>query len=164
MAFTLNSWAGSYLIPVYDAWNKRNAQASPPQCGTFRADFLYEWPRGVLILEFDEFQHKHENKRCELVRMLKMAFGYGGRPVTFIRYNPDAFKIKGQTQRTTKATRESALLDLLQAGLYFEDFSNLITIHYVCYNNAASDALVQTYKFADASAYESWVEASSDAQ
>ena len=157
MAFKLDSWAEDYVIPPCDLWNKRNPQADPLQCGTFRMDFLYEWPRGILILEFDEFQHKHEDPRCELVRMYKMAHGYGGRPVSFIRYNPDAFKIKGQTQRTTKATREAALLELLQAGLYYEDFDNFITIHYICYDNDTEE-LIRTLKFVDADAFEAWIE------
>ncbi len=66
-----------------------------------------------------------------------------GRPVLFIRNNPDAFKIMGLTKRTTNVVREAALL---QAGLYFEDFSHLIAIHFVCYDNVSNDNLVQTYK------------------
>jgi hypothetical protein len=101
MAFKLNLWSDDKLISPYTTWNKQNLMADPPQCGKFRADFLYEWPLGVLILEFDENQHKDYDQRCELVRMFEMAHGYGGRPVAFIRYNPDAFKVLGKPKRMT---------------------------------------------------------------
>jgi hypothetical protein len=90
--------------------------------------------------------------------MLQMAFGYGGRPLVFIRFNPDPFKIKGKTFRISRFDREEKLLDLLQAGLYYEDMEHLITIHYICYNNDKDDSIVQTLKFTNAEAYEAWVE------
>ena len=58
----------------------------------------------------------------------------------------------------SKDVRESVLLELLKACINKEDFSHFITVHYVCYDNAASTDLVQTFKFADAAAYEAWVE------
>jgi hypothetical protein len=75
--------------------------ADSTQCGRYRPDFVYEWAEGVLILEYDEQMHSDRAKRCELVRMAEVSHGYGGRPVCWVRFNPDAFKLAGTTHVTT---------------------------------------------------------------
>ena len=89
--------------------------------------------------------------------MGKVALGYGGRPVHWIRYNPDAFKVGGVTRRTTAKEREAVLLKVLQAAYCAIAEDHLITIHYVCYDTAGPD-LVQTLRFKTIEAYCVWVE------
>ncbi len=62
------------------------------------------------------------------------AVGYGGRPVHWIRFNPDAFKVDGVTQVTIRKEREAELLKLIQAGLGKADYEHFITIDYLCYD------------------------------
>jgi len=89
-----------------------------------------------------------------------MYLSYRGLPVTFIRYNPDAFKVGCMTLVTKRETREAALLDVLKASLKNADDSNSIVIHYVCYDAPVGcNHYVQTHRFTDIGAYESWVEA-----
>jgi hypothetical protein len=161
MAATLEGWAKKGLIPKYDLWNKRNPMSDPVQCGTYRPDIAYLWAEGVLLLEYDEQMHSDRIKRCELVRMAEVSSGYGGRPVFWIRYNPDAFKVAGTTLVTTRKTREAALLKLLQDMIGDADYDHFMTICYVCYDKPEStaDNLVQTFKFTNMQAYEKWVNA-----
>ena len=135
MAAQLEIWAERGLIPLYDYWNKQNLLVDPLQCGHFKADFFFDFQMGVLMLEFDEYQNMFQNKRCELLRMLQMALGYGGRHVIFIRYNPNAFKVKGKRFKIKGQDRPKQLLDLLQAGARHEYGGHFITVHYVCYDS-----------------------------
>ena len=159
MAGMLESWAAKALIPKCTSWNRRNPSADPAQCGIFRPDFVFEWVEGVLILEYDEQMHADRSKRCELVRMAQVSIGYGGRPVFWIRYNPDAFKVAGITLRTSRKTREAVLLRMLQGMIGDADYDHIMTIHYVCYDNEISeDNLVQTVQFSTIQDYENWVD------
>jgi GTP1/Obg family GTP-binding protein len=49
---------------------------------------MFDMPEQVLIVEVDENQHK--NYSCELARINGIVNSVGGRPVTIIRFNPDA--------------------------------------------------------------------------
>ncbi len=114
---TLQEWAKAGLIPTYDLWNKKNPMADPEQCGRYRPDFVYESAdpaEGVLLLEYDERIRSDRIKRCELVRMAEASLGYGGRPLNWIRYNPDEFKVARKTLRTSVKQREAVLLKMLQ--------------------------------------------------
>jgi hypothetical protein len=159
MAARLEEWAKKGLIPMFDLWNRRNPMADPQQCGGYRPDFVYEWVEGVLILEFDEQMHSDRIKRCELVRMSEVSHGYGGRPVFWIRFNPDAFKVAGETLATSRKKREKVLLTMLQDMVGGADYDHFMTFHYVCYNKPekTNDNLVQTFKFTTPTAYEDWV-------
>ena len=159
MAATLQGWAKEKLIPMYDLWNKINPMADPAQCGRYRPDFFFEWAEGVLLLEYDERMHSDRIQRCELVRMLEASHGYGGRPVFWIRYNPDAFKVAYKTLRTSIKQREAVLLKMLQDMIGNADYDHYLTICYVCYNKPerTGDDFVQTLKFTRKEVYEEWV-------
>ena len=167
MAATLEKWASDGLssIPKYNLWNKSNRTADPAQCGKYRLDFVYEWAEGVLVLEYDEKMHSDRVKRCELVRMAEVSLGYGGRPVFWIRYNPDAFKVDGSTLVTSRKRREAVLLKMLQEMIGDADYDHVMTICYLCYDDKAEkntkgeDNLVQTFKFTTMQEYEVWVNA-----
>jgi hypothetical protein len=161
MAAQLESWADQELLPIYDDWNKQNPLADPSQCGKYRPDFVYEWDEGVLILEYDEFQHKDLIKRCELVRQAEVSMGFGGKPIMWFRFNPDAFKVEGTTMRTSKETREALLLDILRKHMGNENYDFLIQIVYICYDKQEREGdsdLVKTFQFATIENYEEWVD------
>lgn len=166
LAAKLSKWAKESKIPIYTAWNKQNLLADPLQCGKYRVDFMFEMSSGVVLLECDEKQHSEYVKRCELVRQAEVALGFGGLPVHWIRYNPDAFKINGTTRVTKREERESTLLRHLQLALTRPDYEHFITVTYICYDNHVStnadpDPLVQTKAFKTVEDYNEWVEKSS---
>ena len=161
MAALLKTWTSIGFIPPYTTWN----------CGGFLADFIFECNGGVLLLEYDEQMHSDRNKRCELVRQANISLAYQGRPVHWIRFNPDAFKVDGEilpqiSLITSKEEREAVLLALIQAALKFEGRDNFITIDYVCYDKPQAAIppspmgdLVQTFKFKTIEDYSAWVDA-----
>ncbi len=161
MAATLEKWASAGHIPMYDRWNKRNPMADPVQCGIYRPDFVYEWAEGVLVLEFDEQMHSDRVKRCELVRMAAVSSGFGARPVIWIRFNPDPFKVNGSTLTTTRKTREKILLKMLRDTIGNADYDHVMTICYLCYDNPEkSDSnFIQKLTFTNIQHYEQWVNA-----
>ncbi len=95
--------------------------------------------------------------------MAQASMGYGARPVHWIRFDPDAFKVDGTTLHTTTAKREELLFALLKDAISNADCDHFITVSFVCYDRPAlsdTDAnnLLQTFKFASIQAYEAWVE------
>ncbi len=71
-----------------------------------------------VLLEVDENQHRYNEPSCELRRMAEVQrslFADGNSiPILFIRYNPDAFKVDGQTKKTYKRDREAQLVNYLR--------------------------------------------------
>jgi hypothetical protein len=60
-------------------------------CSLFRPDFIIDCKTRILIVEVDEDQHRSYNCQCEQSRMIQIFQDFGGMPVCFIRYNPDAY-------------------------------------------------------------------------
>ena len=162
MAASLNEWADQGHIPKYSLWNRRNPSADPVQCGGFRVDFVFELAESVLILEYDEGMHADRDRRCELVRQANCSLGYGGRPVHWIRFNPDAFKVAGVTRTTTRKEREIELLKQIQIGLANADYDHFITLVYLCYDkqqpSSGESDLIQKIRFQTIDAYCAWVD------
>ena len=81
------------------------------------ADFLLLHKGGILVIEVDERQHKHESPLREMSRMRKMhhAMEQGGNtlPLSILRYNPNAFQVNGITRRIPKKDREAKLLETI---------------------------------------------------
>ena len=69
----------------------RNLAAEAVQCDRYRPDFLWDIvdEQRIVILERDEHAHRSETVRCEFIRPMRLALGFGGSPVHMIRYNPD---------------------------------------------------------------------------
>ena len=163
MAYRLQEWASKGLIPMYSSWNRRNSLADPQQCGAYRIDFVFELESMVLLMEYDEEMHSRYTKRCELARQAEASLGYGDLPVHWIRFNPDAFKVNGQTCRTGKKEREDMLLNMIQKAVAAPDFNNLIKIDYICYNKKCSPSdtespLLNRFKFETIEHYIKWAE------
>lgn len=165
MAAQLGAWANQGLLPAVTRWNKSNPQADPVQSGLYRVDFVFESQCRVVALEYDERMHADRDRRCELVRMGKASVGYGGRPVHWVRFNPDAFKVGDATRRTVAKERDAVLLRVLQEAVGRMDMpvddGPFMTIDYVCYDNdkpSAQGELVQTHCFRTIEDYCVWVD------
>ena len=92
--------------------------------------------------------------------MAEATLGYGQRPVFWIRYNPDSYKVANKTLRTSIKQREAVLLEILQDMIGDADYDHIMTIRYVCYDKPekTGDDLVQTFKFTTKEAYKEWVD------
>ena len=87
------------------------------KCGKERPDFYWEFEAYVLICEVDESQHKSYSCLCEQIRMINISQSFGGKPVFWIRYNPDAFRLpSGELAYITQRQREEHLLEWIRYG------------------------------------------------
>ena len=98
----------------WTAWNK---QLSETACGRYRPDFLFELDTHAVVVEVDEHQHAKPGYACDNARMMDVFGSYGGVPIVFIRFNPDAFRIGGDTKRVTMKTRLKVLETQLRESL-----------------------------------------------
>jgi hypothetical protein len=147
-----------------------NLLSDPDQCGRFRVDVTYEQDAFMILFECDEDQHKRYERSCEFVRQAKIALSYGGKPVRFVRYNPDGFRVGGMTRRTMKEERVRTLLCTLQesfgdASWIYQDEKQesmyFMIVDYLFYDPilpGSAGGLVQTFKFATVEEYEEWAE------
>lgn len=78
-------------------------------CSKKRPDIYYDLNDKCIIVEVDENQHKQYDSTCECARINEIVSSIGGRPVTFIRYNPDVVKNGAKTLTIDPAER----IDLL---------------------------------------------------
>lgn len=76
------------------------------ECGKERPDRVYDLTDRVIILEVDEHQHRDRACECEQTRMVNVSQSFGGRPVQWVRYNPDIYHPHGSRKR--KRRNESA--------------------------------------------------------
>ena len=107
----------NYLRDAGLHWTAWNKQLPETACGRYRPDFAYELPTHVVIVEVDEMQHARPGYGCDNARMLDVFGAYGGLPVVFLRFNPDAFALGGQTKRVWMHARMAALKKQLRAAL-----------------------------------------------
>ena len=62
-------------------------------CSKRRPDMFLDLAIFVIVIEIDENQHTDYDSNCETKRMMEISQDVGGRPVVFIRFNPDDYKI-----------------------------------------------------------------------
>ena len=74
----------------------------------------------MVILEIDKHQHHDYKEECENARMCEIVGTVGGRPVTFICYNPDTVKWKGKAFKPAPDERIDLLTDVLKDELVQE--------------------------------------------
>ena len=164
IAAQLETWVKDGLLPLSPIWNRQNPDSDPVQCGRYRPDFRYELDlqQRVVLMEYDEHAHGHQQVSCELTRQMEIALGFGGCPVHFIRYNPD--KVPG-VSRPAKKECESLLLSRLQAALAdapSDDsrFKHILTVEYLYYypipGADTTTPHVQTFGFTTVPEYEDW--------
>ena len=83
---------------------------------TIRPDILYNKRSHVVIVEIDEFQHKCYSNEKELIRMDNICMILC-KPVVFIRFNPDSYKINSQKINTTFNDRLTTLVERIRYHL-----------------------------------------------
>ena len=100
--------------------------------------------------------------------MMEISLGYGGAPVHWIRYNPDAFKVDGVTREMKRQERVDILRARLLSALAAPDFEHLITIEYLFYDtpglpglapageDIGTDGEVQMVRLAGVGAFHAW--------
>lgn len=112
--------------------------------GSFaRIDFVLMIHNNMLIfLEVDEGQHRFGPNggtiKCDMKRMshimLSLTVGGNTLPISFIRYNPDAFHVRGEICTVQRRDREAALIKLLKDPKSFTDAP--LSIRYMFYDSA----------------------------
>jgi hypothetical protein len=81
----------SYLDKHKLRGNSTDVVIEKGTCGLERPDRVFELEDKVVILECDEHQHKDRQCSCEQTRMVNLGQSFGGTPVYFLRWNPDAY-------------------------------------------------------------------------
>jgi len=105
-------------------------------CSKYRPDAVIDFPMFDVIVEVDEDQHSTYACDCEVTRMIQIHQDLGGKPVVFIRYNPDNYKdctghlVRGKNQNPK---REARLLNLLKR-LKNADSIPMLSVYYLYYN------------------------------
>ena len=90
-------------------------------CTRKRPDFVYHCGSHIIIIEVDENQHKSYictaygdtidgRLKGEKIRMFEISQSFDGLPVTFIRYNPNSYKINGVIIKKSQDARHALLL------------------------------------------------------
>ena len=108
-----------------------------------RVDFMLTTASGNLVaLEVDESQHRfgYGSIGCDMKRMTKIYETLaieGNSQLTFLRYNPDAYKVAGQTQKIKKADREAFLVEHLEQATRHDQ---ALSIEYAYYNCSGASA------------------------
>ena len=92
-------------------------------CSASRPDFVYHLGTHVVIVEVDEKQHKSYNNcgstkdekhRAENRRMYNLSSEFDGLPLTFIRYNPDSYRVDGHSVKIPDPKRHTTLIKWIQ--------------------------------------------------
>ena len=102
---------------VIEMWRDTIIDSS---CTKTRPDFAYHCGTHIVIVEVDEEQHRSYNNcgyekkdkiKAENVRMYNIGNIFQGKPVIFIRYNPDDFKnTDGKKSKITNVKRHTTLV------------------------------------------------------
>jgi len=62
-----------------------------------RPDMLGDFNEYIIIIEIDEHKHQSYDNISEKKRLMKISEDLNHRPIVFIRFNPDAYKLNGKT-------------------------------------------------------------------
>ena len=82
-----------------------------------RPDFLFVLPTHIVIVEVDEYQHTHGyTPECDRARMINISQALG-MPTTFIRYNPDSYRVAGKKGDVVSHKREDTLVAHVRAAM-----------------------------------------------
>ena len=84
-------------------------------CGLERPDRVFDLGDRIVILECDEHQHEDRPCACEQTRMVNISQSFGGLPVLFIRWNPDAYDpANARKKQVDVRERQKVVGDLLE--------------------------------------------------
>jgi hypothetical protein len=87
------------------------------ECTRRRPDIRFETPTHDVIVEVDEHQHRGYDESCECARISEIVGAIGGKPVVFVRYNPDAVRFGGVVYIATAAERIDLLVETVRSEL-----------------------------------------------
>ncbi len=93
-----------------------------------------------IIVECDEDQHRGRPCECEQKRMIEIHQSLEGRPVIFLRYNPDDYKINGVKMDTPEKVRLDTLSKMLMEVSLSPPKVPLSAV-YLFYDDSTLDAL-----------------------
>ena len=74
----------------------------------------------VIVIECDEHWHRNYPENCEWTRPFA-AYDIFEKPVLFIRWNPDAWKVDGETIRMTKTQKMEKLWNYMEPFIHEEE-------------------------------------------
>jgi hypothetical protein len=99
-------------------------------CSGKRPDRLYDVGTHIVVVEVDEFQHSGYDKKCDIARMDQIQQDYG-LPSIFLRYNPDAFNVKGKPcKKYNESKRLSILVKWLETAFTMKPKSEMEPVLY----------------------------------
>ncbi len=102
-------------------------------CSSKRPDAFFDLPTHVVIGEIDENQHKSYDSICECSRINEIVNSIGGRPVIFVRFNPDKTRNKGIELEISLSDKIDLFVDVLKGEIskqYFDFKVLLFQLYY----------------------------------
>lgn len=116
---------------VFETHNKTTG------CGRERPDFVFDCGTHAVVLEYDEYQHKHSGytKECELIRMKNLYYALGFERCAFVRFNPDEYINENKVINTCETERYDVLFDTLNESMCIPP-SNNAEIVYLFYDGS----------------------------
>jgi hypothetical protein len=130
--------ANNYKYVSYDKIINRG------ECGKERPDFLFDCDNRYVVLEVDEHQHMDRNCECEQTRMVNICQSLG-MPTTFIRFNPDTYKVNNHNIKTPVATRMEEVckwINTLTARVNNKAFLTTVYLFFDDYENDAKEYVI----------------------
>jgi hypothetical protein len=115
-------------------------------CSKKRPDILIDLGYQIIIIEIDEKQHKNYDCSCDNKRIMEISQDNGHRPIIFIRFNPDSYKI-GENKMSScwKLSKDGFLiLDKLKSIEWNNRLSSLKDqINYWCNPKNLTDKTIE---------------------
>lgn len=108
-------------------------------CGLERPDFVFDCNDHFIVLEVDENQHSDRNPECEKIRMINISQALGMK-TSFIRYNPDSYKLNKKIIEPSNNLRHDKLRQIID---YLSNKKDLgfLTVTYLFYDNYDKNSL-----------------------
>lgn len=136
------------LQNIRTSWTSQDGYIMQKDCdGVYRPDFVWELQTHIVILENDENQHKNMAYSCDTRRMVDIVNNYGGRPVVFIRFNPDHVKYRDSHKNSNPDWRRRVGILRTLLNYYLSNkaqFTGLMMIHRICYDGCDQQSLLST--------------------
>lgn len=101
-------------------------------CSLYRPDALIDLVLFEVDVEIDEHQHVNYPIECEIIRMIMIHQDFGGKPVVFVRFNPDAYQ--SPVKSVDYKSRERILFDVLNSLRNVREIRYSILVCYLFYD------------------------------
>lgn len=109
-------------------------------CSRRRPDVFFDRPGHCVIVEIDEHQHRGYEDSCECARVNEIVSGIGGRPVVFIRFNPDVTRHGGKALALKLGDKVDLLIETIKAELDREHDRFGVTLVQLYYDDPSQSA------------------------